>query len=66
VVTTTLDGAPGRAGALHLAAALHREGGPAHGLATGDLLARDVATGPTPVAGALLVHADEPGHGVAV
>jgi len=62
-VTTMLDGAVGRAGALHLAAAIHREGGPAHGLATGALLAEDLADGPTPRRGRLVVPT-APGLGV--
>jgi L-alanine-DL-glutamate epimerase-like enolase superfamily enzyme len=62
-VTTILDGAVGRAGALHLAAAFHREGGPAHGLATGTLLAHDLADGPVPRDGRLVVPAG-PGLGL--
>ena len=66
LVTTTLDGAVARAGALHLAAALHRSGGPAHGLATGGLLAQDLAVGQRPVAGELAIDPDRPGHGIEV
>ncbi len=65
LVTTTLDGAVARAGALHLAAALHR-GGPHHGLATGDLLARDLALGPRPAAGELAIDLGRAGHGIEV
>lgn len=63
VVTTMLDGAVGRAGALHLAAAVHTPGGFAHGLATGRLLAEDLAEGPTPIGGRLELPAG-PGLGV--
>jgi len=45
VVTSALDGAVARAAALHLAAALPEPGG-ACGLATGDLLADDLAATP--------------------
>jgi len=62
--TTMLEGAVGRAGTLHLAAALHREGGPVHGLATGALLAEDHAVGPAPERGLLAVP-EGPGLGVA-
>ncbi|AUV81167.1 o-succinylbenzoate synthase [Salinigranum rubrum] len=47
VVTTTIDAAVARVGALHVAAALVDP--PACGLATGDLLKRDLAPDPTPV-----------------
>lgn len=47
VVTTTVDGAVARAGAVHVAAAL--SGGPACGLATGDRLAEDLGPDPAPV-----------------
>lgn len=62
VVTSTLEGAIGRAGALHLAAAF---GSPdwAQGLATGALLAEDVARGPEPEGGFLHVPGG-PGLGV--
>ncbi len=63
VVTTMLDGAVGRAGALHLAAAIHRPGDLAHGLATGSLLTEDLADGPTPAGGRLALP-DGPGLGV--
>jgi hypothetical protein len=44
VVTTTVDAAPGRWMAAHLAAAL--DSGLAHGLDTGGWLAEDVGAGP--------------------
>jgi len=56
VITTALDGAVGRLGALHLAAALPGVTR-ACGLATGDMLAEDVAPGPTVVAGSMVVPA---------
>ncbi len=62
-VTTMLDGAVGRTAALHLAAAIHRPGGPAHGLATGALLAEDLAAVPGPRRGLLAVPT-APGLGV--
>ena len=62
-VTTILDGAVGRTAALHLAAAIHRLGGPAHGLSTGPLLADDIASVPAPRHGALAVPT-APGLGV--
>jgi L-alanine-DL-glutamate epimerase-like enolase superfamily enzyme len=46
VVTTTLDSAVGRAAALHLAAAIDTD--TAHGLATGEWLRDDIASGPSP------------------
>jgi L-Ala-D/L-Glu epimerase len=64
VVTTTLDGAIARAGALHLAAAIHRPGGPVHGLATGGLLAADLADGHLPSEGFLAIDPTRSGHGV--
>jgi L-alanine-DL-glutamate epimerase-like enolase superfamily enzyme len=48
VVTTTVDAAVARAGAVHLAAAVPDV--PACGLATGSLLSSDVAPDPAPVA----------------
>jgi L-alanine-DL-glutamate epimerase-like enolase superfamily enzyme len=67
VVTTALDAAVGRLGALHLAAALagsFPDGRwPACGLATGDLLADDVAATPTVERGVMTV-SREPGLGV--
>jgi len=63
VITTLLESAVGRAGALHLAASL----GPAplaHGLATGDALARDLAQGPAFERGVLSVPTS-PGLGLA-
>jgi L-alanine-DL-glutamate epimerase-like enolase superfamily enzyme len=66
-VTTVLEGAVGRSGALHLAAALDatrpHDHGPAHGLATGQLLRHDVATGPDLVSGHMVVPR-KPGAGV--
>ena len=47
VVTTTIDAAVARIGALHVAAALPDV--PACGLATGDRLAADLATDPAPI-----------------
>lgn len=66
-VTTVLEGAVGRSGALHLAAALDatrpHDHGPVHGLATGRLLRHDVATGPDLVSGHMVVP-HTPGAGV--
>jgi L-alanine-DL-glutamate epimerase-like enolase superfamily enzyme len=62
VVTTTLEGAVGRAGAVHLAAAagsVHL----AHGLATGALLLEDIAAGLEPRDGAIRIP-EAPGLGV--
>lgn len=64
VVTSLLESAVGRTGALHLAASL----GPAplaHGLATGTALAEDVAAGPAMEDGTLRVPPG-PGLGVSV
>lgn len=60
VVTDFLDGAVGRAAALHLAAALGEL--PPCGLGSGALLAEDLAPVPSPRAGGL--SAEEPGLGV--
>ena len=57
LVTTFLDTAIGRAGALHLAAALP-PGRHAAGLATGSLLADDLAPGPVPKSGAIALPSD--------
>lgn len=54
VVTSLVESAIGRTGALHLAASLGATGH-AHGLATGDALARDVAEGPAVRSGAIAV-----------
>lgn len=62
VVTSLIESAIGRTGALHLAASLG-ETGRAHGLATGTALARDVAEGPRVEAGAIALPAG-PGLGV--
>lgn len=63
VVTSALDSALGLAAALQLAAALP---GPhlAAGLATGELLDRDLANAPSPIRGAICLP-DGPGIGVA-
>lgn len=53
VVTTTLDSAIGRTAALHLAAAA--DAGVAHGLATGEWLREDLATGPDSAGGRIRV-----------
>jgi L-alanine-DL-glutamate epimerase-like enolase superfamily enzyme len=61
VVTTTVDGAVARAGAVHLAATFE---GPPCGVATADLLARDLAADPAPVAdGAVRL---PPGNGLGI
>lgn len=62
VITTALESAVGRAGAVHLAAALP-DNGRAQGLATGELLAEDVAAGPVVASGAVSVP-DGPGLGI--
>jgi len=49
VVTTTIDAAPARTGAVHVAAAMPDP--PACGLATADILATDLGTDPAPVEG---------------
>ena len=54
-LTTTIDGAVARRGALHLAAALDPAGSEAHGLATGGMLTSDLAATAGPRAGALFV-----------
>lgn len=63
LVTSFLDSALGVSAALHLAASLPGDA-PACGLATGELLAADLASGPEPADGALAVPAG-PGLGVA-
>lgn len=63
VVTSTIDGAVARAGALHLAASL----GPrplACGLATADLLAKDVVEHDERIEGGRMRVPDRPGHGL--
>jgi len=62
IVTSALDSAVGRAGALHVAAALPELAG-ACGLATGGLLAADVALSPAPHRGTLTLP-DDPGLGI--
>jgi o-succinylbenzoate synthase len=59
VVTTTIDAVIARVGALHVAAALSDP--PACGLATGDLLKRDLAPDPTPVADGEMAVPEGPG-----
>lgn len=65
VITTFLGSAVERSAALHLAAVVSPGNADdvAHGLATGALLAEDVAEGPEPVDGRLVVP-PRPGHGV--
>ena len=67
IVTTSLEGAVGRTGALHLAAAIdadpRQRARLPHGLATGSTLVEDVATGPVPLDGWLRLPAG-PGLGV--
>lgn len=63
IVTTTLDGGVGTAAALHLAAALPAKG-PAHGLATGSLLAADVVARPLAVRAGRMALPEGPGLGV--
>jgi o-succinylbenzoate synthase len=62
VVTSTLEGAIGRAGALHLASALGSTR-LAHGLATGAQLAEDLASGLEPKDGRILLP-EAPGLGI--
>ena len=65
LVTTSLDGAVGRWAAAQLAAAVDAKGAAmAHGLATGDWLARDFAPGPEIRAGEMALP-DTPGLGCA-
>ena len=63
IVTTVVEGAVGRAGALHLAAALGRAG-LASGLATGGLLATDLSSRPLEPCGGAMTVPDVPGLGV--
>lgn len=65
IVTTTLDAAVGTAAALHLAAALPRPG-PACGLATGSLLAADLAARPPAVRRGWMKLPEGPGLGVEI
>jgi O-succinylbenzoate synthase len=62
VLSSSLDGAIGRAHSLHAACALGLDG-EAHGLATGALLAEDLGQGPEPSAGWLALPTT-PGLGV--
>jgi L-alanine-DL-glutamate epimerase-like enolase superfamily enzyme len=63
IVTTTIDCAPGIAGALALAACLP-DTTPACGLATAPLLATDLGVAPLPVAGGQMMVPEAPGLGV--
>lgn len=60
VVTTTIDGAVARAGAVHVAASL--PGLPACGLATADRLAADLLPDPAPVTGGAVCVPQSPGN----
>lgn len=60
VLTTTIDGAIARAGAVHVAASLSRP--PACGLATGDRLAEDLVPEPAPVQSGRVSVSQEPGN----
>lgn len=65
VVTTSLEGAVGRAGAAHLAAAVLALGPqPAAGLATGRLLAEDHCADPLAPSGGVVRIPDRPGLGL--
>jgi len=64
VVTTTLEAAPGRTLAAHLAAATRSE--LAHGLDTADWLATDVGFGPKVERGRILLDNATPGLGVSL
>lgn len=64
VVTSTVDGAVARAGAVHLAAGIGAKR--ACGLATADLLREDYAPDPTAVEAGEVSVPQEPGHGVTV
>jgi len=65
VVTTSLEGAIGRAGAAHLAAAVLALGAqPAAGLATGRLLAEDLCADPLAPRGGVVRIPDQPGLGL--
>lgn len=59
VVTTTIDGAVARTGAVHIAAAIPDVG--ACGLATGSLLAEDLGPDPCPVEDGAVVVPTDPG-----
>ena len=68
VVTTTIDGVVARTAATHLAAAVPGGGERAHGLATGDLLERDITatdgsavTDPVPVENGVIRVPESPG-----
>lgn len=64
VVTTTVDAAVARLGAIHLAASLSLT--TACGLATGTRLAADIAPDPAPVSGGTVTPPNSPGHGVTI
>jgi L-alanine-DL-glutamate epimerase-like enolase superfamily enzyme len=63
IVTTTVDAGVGTAAALHLAAALPAKG-PAHGLATGSLLAADIVARPLAVRAGRMALPEGPGLAV--
>lgn len=63
IVTTTVDAGVGTAAALHLAAILPAEG-PAHGLATGALLALDIVAMPIAAHDGRMAVPEGPGLGV--
>ena len=70
VLTTTLEGAFARLGAVHAAAALEALQPPhlpryAHGLATGSLLARDLVAEPPEPRGGKFILPEAPGLGIA-
>lgn len=60
VVTTTIDGALARTGAVHVAASLSNP--PACGLATADRLAEDLVPDPAPIAGGEVCVPQAPGN----
>lgn len=64
VVTTTVDAAVARLGAIHVAASLSLT--TACGLATATRLAADIAPDPAPVSGGTVTPPSDPGHGVTV
>lgn len=64
VISTTIDAVVARTAAVHLAASIPDV--PACGLATGNMLATDLAEDPAPVADGRIPVPDAPGHGVEV
>lgn len=62
VLSTTIDGAIARTGAIHVAASLREI--PPSGLATADYLAADLAVDPAPVADGSITVPDRPGLGI--